>query len=227
MSKPLRMAVAAAVSLLASTAWSANYQFDVTYLGGGASVLEPSGQDPLDATLVAGDTFTWTISARDNYQWTVLNGGDVFPMMAFGIEESAQRTGSFEFQLFNDGVETFSRIETDSVQSLVHMGTNTISLPTGLVFDFMRLNYSLTSAIAVTTEEDPANPGSFIDVLGGPTTSSPNTRLPIFGMLDNTQVANSSTTIFAPVPEPTSVALWLAGVAGLGVATRRKNAQKA
>lgn len=227
MLKPLRIAVAAATGLLASAAWSAEYQFDMTYSGGGVVALTPGSQDPRTSSLLAGDSFTWTINALDNYQWSVLSGGDVFPMMAFGVQEPATRTGSFVFQLLNDGLQVFSKVETDSVQSQVHMGTNTITLPTGLVFDAWRLQYSLTSAIEVLSVEDPDNPGSFIEVAGGPTTSSPDTLLPIFGIVDNAQTGNASNTIFAPVPEPTELALWLTGIAGVGVAARRKSAQKA
>lgn len=225
MFKTLSSAVAAAASLAASSAWSANFQFDINYSGGGVAAVAPGSSDPREAVLQPGDNFTWTINALDNNQWSVLNGGDVFPMMAFGMTESADRTGSFQFELQNDGLVVFSKTETDSVQGLVHMGTNTITLPTGLVFDRWQLSYQLTSAIEVTSVEDPDNPGAFIEVRGGSTTSSPNTLLPIFGIVDNTLVANSSTTIYGPVPEPSTWALWLAGVAGLGVAARRKTAR--
>lgn len=222
----LRIAVAAASCLLASAAWSADYQFDVNYSGNGVAALAPGSQDPLVSILLPGDSFTWTINALNNYQWSVLNGGDVFPMMALGVSESADRTGSFVFQLFNDGLEVFSKVESNSLQSLVHMGTNTITLPTGLVFDSWKLQYSLISAVEVTTVEDPDNPGSFIDVRGGSTTSSLNTLLPIFGMVDNTEVANSSTTIFAPVPEPETYAMLLAGLGIIGAVARRRKLQQ-
>ena len=107
------------------------------------------------------------------------------------------------------------------------MGTNTISLPTGLVFDRWELRYSLISAVEVISEEDPENPGSFIDVRGGPSATSPSSLLPIFGIVDNTLVGNASTTIYGPVPEPSTWALWLAGAAGLGVAARRRAGRQA
>ena len=91
--------------------------------------MAPGSQDPLAAVLQPGDTFTWTIGALGNNQWTVLNGGDVFPMMAMAVEESADRTSDFQFDLLNDGLVVFTKSELASVQSLVHMGTNTISLP--------------------------------------------------------------------------------------------------
>ena len=224
--KSLRIAVAAASCLLASASWSADYQFDVIYSGNGVAALAAGSQDPRTSTLLSGDSFTWTINAVSNYQWSVLSGGDVFPMMAFGMSESADRTGSFFFRLFNDGVEVFSKDESNSLQSLVHMGTNAITLPTGLVFDSWKLHYSLISAIEVTSVEDPANPGSFIEVRGASTTSSPNTLLPIFGIRDNTQTANASTTIFAPVPEPETYAMLLAGLGIIGAVARRRKLQQ-
>jgi PEP-CTERM motif len=227
MFKSLRTMAVAAAGLVATAAWSANYQFDVVYSGGGVATLAPGSQDPLEAVLQPGDTFTWTISALGDNQWTVLNGGNVFPMMAMAVEESAYRTSNFQFDLLNDGQVVLTTTELASVQSLVHMGTNDINLPTGLVFDRWELQYTLISTVEVTSEEDPENPGTFIEVRGGPTTTSPSSLLPIFGIVDNTLVANSSTTVYGPVPEPSTWALWLAGAAGLGMAARRRSARQA
>lgn len=222
--KPLQLFVAVAISLLAFPAWSADYEFNINYNGNGVADLAPNSQDPRLTVLLPGDNFTWAINAQDNFQWSVLNGGDVFPMMAFGVSESAYRIGNFVFQLFNDGQEVFSVQESSSLQSQVHMGTNTISLPTGLVFDSWKLNYSLISAIEVITVEDPDNPGSYIEVQGSSITSSPYTLLPIFGTLDTN---TSTTTIYAAaVPEPESYAMLLAGFCIIGALARSsKNKQ--
>ncbi len=224
MLKSFRVCVAAVACALALPAWSADYSFDVLYSGGGNASVVAGSTDPRTVTLQAGDTFVWTINALPDYQWTVLSGGDVFPFMALGISESANRTSDFELELLNNGGVVFSKGEVDSVQGLVHMGTNAITLTTGLVFDQWRLQYTLKSAIGVTEEEDPLNPGTTIQVPGGPVGSTPTTLLPIFGIVDNTAVANSSTTIYAPVPEPESWAMLLVGACALGMRARRRRA---
>lgn len=222
MFKFVRVCVAAAACALALPAWSADYVFDVLYSGDGVASVVGGSTDPRTVTLQAGDSFVWTINALPDWQWTVLSGGEVFPMMAMAVQESANRTSDLELELLNDGGVVFSKVETGSRQSLVHMGTNEISLTTGLVFDQLRLHYTLISAISVTSEEDPENPGSFIEVEGGPTGTTPTTILPIFGMLDDTATANSTTTIYAPVPEPGTWAMLLAGACALGLRARRR-----
>lgn len=222
MFKFVRVCVAAAACSLALPSWSADYAFDVLYSGGGVASVVAGSTDPRTVTLVDGDTFVWTINALPDHQWTVLSGGEVFPFMALSVTESANRASDFELELRNNGSVVFSKTEAGSVQGLVHMGTNSITLTTGLVFDQWRLHYTLTSAIGITEEEDPLNPGATIQVPTGPAGTTPTTLLPIFGIVDNTTIANSSTTIYAPVPEPESWAMLLVGACALGLRARRR-----
>ena len=218
----VRVCLAAAACALALPAWSADYAFDVLYSGGGVASVVAGSTDPRTVTLQAGDSFVWTINALPDYQWTVLSGGEVFPFMALAVTESANRTSDFELELWNNGSVVFSKTEAGSVQGLVHMGTNAITLTTGLAFDQWRLHYTLTSAIGVTDEEDPLNPGGTIQVPTGPVGSTPTTLLPIFGIVDNTTVANGSTTVYAPVPEPETWGMLLVGACALGLRARRR-----
>ena len=226
MHKTVRIWLAIVAGLLAAPAWSVvsvpnSYSFEVLYEGGGNASVVPGSVDQRTVTLQPGDSFTWTISALPDWQWTVASGGTVFPLMAFAVQESADRTGDFELQFLNNGAVVRTVQETASVQSLVHMGTNTITLLAGQTFDQLRLQYHLISAFSVEMVEDPDNPGSQLRIVGDTVGSTPTTLLPIFGMVDNTQVANTSTTIYAPVPEPETWALWLAGIAALAARARR------
>lgn len=220
----LRLAACASLLVASSPGWAVDYAFDVIYQGSGDAVLAPGSTDPRLVTLQAGDTFVWTISALPGYQWSVLAGGDVFPMMAFGVAESAFRTSNHVLTLSSLGTTTLSRVSNSEEQSLVHMGTNTVTVPTGLVFDRLELSYALLLAEELVLVDNPDDPEKPFEERGGPIGSTPNTLLPIFGMLDSTKVANTSTTIYGPVPEPATWALWLAGLAAAGVAARRRRA---
>lgn len=219
-----RTAVVLAALAATAPSWATGYAFEVLYLGNGQAEVVPGSTDPRTVTLQAGDTFTWGISAQLGYRWSVLTGGDVFPFMALGVNESANRTSDHVLTVSYQGATTLLQDWTGDIQSLVHMGTNTVTLPTGLVFDRLLLDYTLLSAAGVETVEDPDNPGSLIDVDIGPVGTTPTGLLPIFGMVDVAKVANSSFTVYAPVPEPAVWALWLAGLAATGAAVRRRRA---
>ncbi len=187
----------AAAGLLAGLASpgsaATNYVFDVEYLGNDNAQLAPGSDDPVGAMLLPGDTFQWTIASADARFWRVETGGDFFPFMAFGVNPAGVRVGDFSLVLRNDGGDVFSLIGTDVTNQEVHLGTNTVTLPTGLDFDEMFLDYSLDSA----------------DDLGQPPTPANTTLeglLPIFGAPEQNQF--SPGIVF--IPEP--------GVAALGMA---------
>ena len=188
--------------LIALPALAASYDFNVLYSGNGNAVLG-AGDDPVATSLVDGDTFAWRIAAQAGERWTVMTGGDFFPLMAFGVEEAGERTGNFTLTLRYAGSDVFSLSETAAVNTEVHLGTNTVGLATGLHFDEMRLAYSLTQAIELADA-----PG---DTDRPPILSSPRGLLPIFGAPE--QTALSSSIIYGPVPETGTWAMLLLGLA--------------
>ena len=178
-------------AIVAQPAWAANYTFDVLYSGFGNATLEAGSDDPVGTTLWDGDSFDWTITAQGLASWTVVTGGGFFPLQAFTTYEAGTRTGDFTLTLSNDGAPVYTTSETGAVNNYVHIGTNTINLTSGLVFDQMQLHYTLTTAIEAEEHAvDPDNLQPIGSTLGG--------LLPIFGAPE----ANiySPGIIYGPVP---------------------------
>jgi hypothetical protein len=197
---------------VASRSWATppqSYTFDVLYEGNGLASLAPGSDNPIGTNLLPGDSFVWDIKDQIGAPWTVVTGGSFFPLMAFGVNEVGARFGDFTLTLSLNGASVFTDIETNVENRFVHVGTNSITLPTGLVFDEMNLVYSLTSS---STTDISGNP------TGDPTNSTINGLLPIFGPPE---------LAFAPnitVPEPHSVALLALGAGAFGAARRRRRA---
>lgn len=213
MYKRLMSVLAVGAGLLAPPAWAASYVFDVQYNGNGNASLAIGSDDPMAITLWDGDSFDWTISAQDDRYWEVVTGGDFFPLQALGVAESGTRIGDLTLTLLNDGVPVYTESATDVVNNFVHVGTNTITLATGLVFDQMRLQYTLTTGIEAT--DYAADPDNLL-----PIGSSPTGLLPILGAPEMNTVFPG--IVYAPVPEPATWALWLAGGAWLAGRARRR-----
>lgn len=201
-----RLAIAAAVASLAFSAQASSYNFDVLYSGNNIAALAGGSDDPVGQSILGGDSFLWTITAQAGAEWQVMSTAGYFPLMAFYVLDSGARDGDWTLTLKNNGADVFTTSETNSVQQYVHMGTNTINLSAGLVFDAMELNYTLNSF----TPEDSGYSDNVIQGL-----------LPIFGAPEmNT---SSPGIIYAPVPEPGTYALLAAGLAVVaGVARRRR-----
>ena len=181
------------------------YTFEVLYSGGGAAALAPGSDPMVGTTLLAGDSFTYDLKAVTDV-WTVVANAAVFPLAGLPVSESGLRVGDFTLTLKLTGVDVFSYSEAGSEQRFVHIGTNAIFLPQGLVFDEMHLSYSLTFA-----ETDDNNPPVPID-------STIAALLPIFGPPES---AGAGQIIYGPaVPEPTSMALLFVGACGVGVVAR-------
>lgn len=198
---------------LSGAAQAADYHFDVLYSGMGNATLNAGSDDPEGLSLFEGDTFSWAITAQGADVWTVVTGGDFFPLMAFAVNEPGDRIGDFTLTLSNGGSAVFTTGETGAINSEVHLGTNAISLGTGLVFNQMYLQYSLTQATEL--ENDAADPDNLQHI-----DSTLYGLLPIFGAPEQNKF--SPGIVYAPVPEPETWAMLLAGLGLVGAAVRRR-----
>jgi hypothetical protein len=220
MKKLLASAVLAlAAWTLAAPAMATSYGFIVDYSGGGVAALDPSSpNNPLTTTLEPGDTFIYTLQAVGNGAWSTISAGSQYFVAALYAQEQGQRTSDFTLDLLNHGSIVFQDVETGVVNEWVHLGTNNVSFPNGLIFNTLTLTDSITSAFAADQ-----NTGV---VSSNPTGSTPGSLLPIFGAPEmDTAIGPSIFSFNAnagnPVPEPSTLILLGAGFAGLGLLRRR------
>lgn len=222
--KPTVLALSMAC-LLSTTAHAASFDFSITYLGGGVAVVDPGSDTPDGTVVFEGDSFTWSLHTDSDHFWRVIEGGGLFPLMAFGVAESATRTGTYQLLARNDGAEVFSFGTTDQ-QSEVHIGTNTITFDTGLVFDELFLSYTLDAVTSSAIPDDMDDVGDddnmgVMQLLATPTTIQGN--LPIFGAPELAFPRNIQ--YVAAIPEPETYALMLMGMAVVGGFARRRSAR--
>ncbi|MDX2194451.1 MAG: PEP-CTERM sorting domain-containing protein [Gemmatimonadales bacterium] len=210
-----------AAGLLATVASPAvaapTYSFDILYFGGGVASVAGGSTDPFDQVVADGESFFWSISAENSAFWRVDTGGSFFPLMAFSTLESGRRTGDFALRLLRNGASVFTLSELGSQQSCVHMGTNTVNLGTGLTFDRMEIDFTLTSAVG---EQSCGTPD------GQPLTTTIRSRLPIFGAPEQNRffpgISYQQQRPPAVVPEPGTLVLLGGGLALVGIARRRR-----
>lgn len=216
--RSFRLAIATLVAAFALSAHAESYTFDVLYSGGDNASLADGSQDPVGQSILPGDSFLWTISAQPGFEWQVVTGRKFFALMAFAVDGSGARTGDWTLNLMHEGVSVFEQSETDSVQRWVHMGTNEVDLASGLAFDKMVLQYTLTSytpgdgemAMAAMTTDGLVTSDTVIQGM-----------LPVFGA---PETPFGPDIVYAPVPEPASYGLALVGLAVVVARVRRHRA---
>lgn len=203
----------AALATVASLGLSANahatdYVFDILYSGDGNATLAVGSDDPSGTMLFEGDSFVWTITIADDRYWEVIETKSYFPLMAFATDESGDRIGDFTLKLYMDSAEVFSESLSGEITSSVHVGTNHVFLDAGFTFDAMRLDYTLVSAVEDINADPPVA-----------TTTTLSGVLPIFGAPEQNTFYPG--IILAPVPEPDTRLMAVAGLLMIGAATRR------
>jgi hypothetical protein len=117
--------------------------------------------------IAVGDSFNYNMGAAGNDFWKVDVANNFFPLLAFTTGESGTRGGTFYLDLLLDGISQFSLLPSAISNYSVHIGTNTVSLVAGLMFDEIILNYTLNSSTVDTTIIDYVIGGSAPNVPGG------------------------------------------------------------
>lgn len=209
--------VTAALSITVSVQAAAVYDFDIEWNGSVVS-LDAGSDDPIGQVLFDGDSFNYNVQTAGNDYWKVDITQGYFPFLAFAIAESADRTATVSLNLLLDGISQFTSGPSGIVNSFVHMGTNTVSLTSGLMFDEIILDYSLTSAIAnesppgLPPEEQIPTTSTITSYRFNPQHSIPG------GFTDGISYNREPT---GSIPTPASLALFGLGLAGLGWSKRR------
>ncbi len=201
----MRLVCGAAItaSLLSfGAANAAAYNFSVLWNGTTAS-LAGGSDDPLTTTMNAGDSFTYSLSATGGGKWNTILAGSLFPLFSMPLAESGTRTGDLSLNLLNGVTNVFSYSENGASNSFVHLGTNTVSIASGLMFDSWVLNYNILTA---------------------DTTSTPTSLLPWPGNAPEAQFGDNITFTAGGVPEPATWALMISGFGLVGATLRRRKA---
>lgn len=185
------------------------FNFDATYNGTDFS-LNAGSDTVLGTNIEVGDSFNYKLGTAGDSFWKVDNSQDFFPFLAFTIAEDGIRDGIFSLELLFGSVSQFALVPSTVSNSLVHLGTNTIDLVAGLMFDEIILDYTLTSSDAATT---------ITRYSIGPT-SSPNGP---GGFASEDISYNTAISPPAAIPTPTSLALIGLGLVALGWSSRKKS----
>jgi len=195
-------ALLAGAAIATQPAAATNYTFDVLYSGDDSAALALGSDDPLATTLNPGDSFTYSLTATGDGEWHTIAAADIFPLFALYVLGPGIRVGDFTLNLEQNGVSVFSYSETGASNSEVHLGTNTVSIPSGLTFNAWVLTDTNTSMTELDGITD--------------TTSTPQSLLPWPG--EAPEIYSPQAITYGTVPEPSTWAMMLLGFVGIGYA---------
>jgi hypothetical protein len=183
----------------ASPALGASYVFGVEYNGNGNAALAAGSDDLLGTTLLAGDDFTYTLSAASGSYWETTAPGKVFFTPAL-VVANGSRYVNYSVNYLNNGASVFGISENGVSNDFVHLGANVYPVTAGLHFDQILLSVDILSGSDSTPQSLLPYPGQ------GPEQSNP-------GIFRYVQGAGA-------VPEPGTWAMMLLGFGLVGGAMR-------
>ena len=198
MNKFVCVALAIAISSVASSASATSYTFDLTFDG---TSLTPTnvGSGLAGVGLNVGDDFVLTVRAAGNGFWTTTTSSFSLPINP-ALNINALTSGNAVSTGFLDGAVVFVETETPSGRCCAELGPNSWSLPIGLTFDEVVLSYTLLSSDA---------------------------SFGFDGGLWNTPFDGATFTAAPAVPLPAALPLFASGLGALGLLgwrRKRKNA---
>jgi hypothetical protein len=220
------LAVTFVLTLCNSAAGQTNHVFEITFDGTDPAV-DAGSVDPAGINLLPGDSFEVNLHASPGNFWRVESPYTQSFPMSFIVSPSAIRTADIEALFMLDGVQMESIVNSNQSQQEVHIGAERWTLPVGLEFDTVLLNYALLSVEAVPDESemDPfEDPEFMVEPLNLAIDTTIVDRPEIFGSISNPErpFFRNSNISFNAIPEPATFALGMAGVLTLSIFRRRK-----
>lgn len=200
---------ALAIAAVSAPANAASFIFNVNYDDAGVATLAPGSGDLQTIDLVAGDMFTYTLTATGVNSWTVLD--DFSPSFTFALLalDEGSRTVDVDLNLNLNGSSVFSQSDSGIINEEVHLGPNNTPLAAGLQFDQVTFDLTILNAVDLN---DPN-----IDI-----TSRIGSLLPIFGAPEQEAQIDFGPLAMGAVPEPATWAMLICGFGMIGGAMRRQ-----
>lgn len=187
---------------------AASFDFGITFDGIDPAVNLGS-TDPIGVNLVPGDSFTLDFHASSGNFWRVDTPYTQSFPLSFIVNPSGDRLGDIVASFLLNGTEVENITELSTIQSEVHIGAQSWTLPVALEFDTIVMTYDLLSA----TEVDGA---VAVD-------TTIRDRPDIFGSISNPErpFFRNSNISFNAIPEPATIGLLLVGFLAMGNTRRR------